>query len=139
MFDQIEELPVSEPPAIRVAMETAEHRQTQHTVLDWLLMECGLEKPGNKLQSLTDLDSGAFVAEVKRVRGKSRPLTAVTLQALRDEHTRSIEPARTLAAEARQIEVRLSDLVNQAYDLTPEEVALMWRTAPPRMPIPAPN
>jgi len=28
--------------------------------------------------------------------------------------------------------------VNQAYGLTPEEVSLMWATAPPRMPIPAP-
>ena len=29
----------------------------------------------------------------------------------------------------------LSDLVNAAYGLTPDEVALMWRTAPPRMPL----
>ena len=123
----------------RLMQFTAEHQQTQQTVLDWLRVEYGLEKPGNKLQSLADLDSGAFVAEVKRVRGKSQPLTAVTLQALRDEHTRSIEPARTLAAEARQIEVRLSDLVNQACGLTPEEVALIWQTVPPRMPIPAPS
>ena len=32
----------------------------------------------------------------------------------------------------------LSDLVNQAYALTPAEIDLMWKTAPPRMPIPAP-
>jgi len=25
-------------------------------------------------------------------------------------------------------------MVNEAYGLTPEEVDLMWRTAPPRMP-----
>ena len=31
-------------------------------------------------------------------------------------------------------EGRLSDLVNDAYGLTPEDVALMWATAPPRMP-----
>jgi hypothetical protein len=30
----------------------------------------------------------------------------------------------------------LSDLVNQAHALTPEEIALMWQTAPLRMPIP---
>jgi hypothetical protein len=39
-----------------------------------------------------------------------------------------------LAAEARDLERRVSDLVNAAYGLTPEEVDLMWRTAPPRMP-----
>jgi hypothetical protein len=32
----------------------------------------------------------------------------------------------------------LSDLVNQAYALTPAEIALMWQTAPTRMPIPPP-
>jgi len=36
--------------------------------------------------------------------------------------------------EAAALERRLSDLVNQAYKLTPEEVALMWETAPPRTP-----
>jgi hypothetical protein len=35
----------------------------------------------------------------------------------------------------RALEGRLSHLVNQAYGLTPEEIALMWKTAPPRMPI----
>jgi hypothetical protein len=41
--------------------------------------------------------------------------------------------------EAQKLEHRLSDLVNQAYQLTPEEIDLMWRTAPPRMPISAPE
>jgi hypothetical protein len=31
-------------------------------------------------------------------------------------------------------EGRLPDPVNQAYGLTADEVELMWRTAPPRMP-----
>ena len=31
--------------------------------------------------------------------------------------------------------VSLSELVNLAYGLTPEETALLWQTAPPRMPI----
>ena len=39
-----------------------------------------------------------------------------------------------LEAEAHQLERRLSDLVNQAYGLSPEEIDLLWRTAPPRMP-----
>jgi hypothetical protein len=57
---------------------------------------------------------------------------------LRDEYTRALAPARVLAAEALTLERTLSDLVNQAYGLTPAEIALMWQTAPPRMPIPAP-
>jgi len=57
---------------------------------------------------------------------------------LRDEYTRTIEPARALAAETSTLERTLSDLVNQAYALTQAEVALMWQTAPPRMPISSP-
>ena len=38
-------------------------------------------------------------------------------------------------SEAAGLERRLSDLVNAAYSLTPEEIELLWRTAPPRMPV----
>ena len=70
---------------------------------------------------------------VKRIRGKKNPLSAAALKNLRDEYTRTIEPARAQAAEALLLEHRLSDLVNAAYGLTPDEVALLWQTAPPRM------
>ena len=53
-------------------------------------------------------------------------------------NTLSIEPTRTRAAETLTLERTLSDLVNQAYGLAPAEIALLWQTAPPRMPIPAP-
>ena len=58
---------------------------------------------------------------------------------MRDEYTRTIAPARARAAETLTLERALSDLVNQAYALTPVEIALMWQTAPPRMPIPRPH
>jgi hypothetical protein len=38
---------------------------------------------------------------------------------LRDEYTRSIKPARALAAETLTLERTLSGLVNQAYALQP--------------------
>ena len=38
-----------------------------------------------------------------------------------------------------RIEYEISDLVNAAYGLTPDEIALMWATAPPRMPISGPR
>ena len=74
-----------------------------------------------------------------RICGKIQPLTAAGVHALRAEHTRTIEPALALAAETLNLERTLSDLVNQAYDLTPAEIDLMWKTAPPRMPIPSPD
>jgi hypothetical protein len=60
-------------------------------------------------------------------------------KALRDEYTRTIAPARARAAETLQLERTLSDLVNQAYALTPAEIEFMWQTAPPRMPIARPS
>ena len=70
--------------------------------------------------------------------GKKQPLTAAGVHALRDEYTRTIEPARALAIETLNLVRTLSDLVNQAYGLTPAEIGLMWKTAPPRMPVRCP-
>lgn len=142
----MESLPIARPSdELRDSMAIASRRliditNTQHAtrreLLDWLRVEHGIEKPGNKLQSPAALDSNGFVVEVKRLRGKKNPLSAAALKRLRDEYDRTIAPARTLATEALQLERRLSDLVNAAYGLTPDEVQLMWDTAPPRMPIP---
>ena len=54
---------------------------------------------------------------------------------MHDEHTRTVVPAHTLAAEALTLERTLSALVNQAYALTSADIAPMWQTAPLRMPI----
>jgi hypothetical protein len=142
----MEKIPIVEPTAeVRQTIEatvnrlieiTASRHQTKETLLDWLRVEYAIEKPTNKLQNLTTLDSNSFIAEVKNIRGKKLPLTAAGLQALRQEYTNTIEPARTLATEALKLEREINDLVNQAYGLTPEEIDLMWKTAPPRMPIP---
>jgi hypothetical protein len=43
--------------------------------------------------------------------------------------------ARDVSDAILSLERKLPDLVNAAYGLTPDEVALMWRTAPPRMPL----
>lgn len=94
------ELPIAEPTAaIRESAEfavrrlieiTASQQQTVRNVLDWLRVEYTIAKPSQKLQSLINLDTDAFVAEVKKSRGKKQPLTAASLAALREEHTRTI-------------------------------------------------
>jgi hypothetical protein len=113
-------------------------QETQRQILDWLLVEHEIDKPSMKLQAPLDLDSDAFVGEVKKLRGKKKPLTAAALKSLRVEYTQTLDPVRALAAEALTLETKVSHLVNDAYGLTPEEIALMWGTAPPRMPIPRP-
>ena len=108
-------------------------------MFDGLRVEYEIVKPSNKLLAVAEVDSDTWVGEVKRIPGKKHPLAAAGVHALRAEYTRSIEPARALAAETLKLERTLSDLVNQAYGLTPAEIDLMWKTAPPRMPIPPPN
>lgn len=65
-------------------------------------------------------------------------MSAALIKAIREEHARSVAPMARRLAEAARLEQHLSDLVNAAYGLTPADVALMWQTAPPRMPIAAP-
>ena len=103
-------------------------------IIDWLHHEFGLDKPGEVLSQPHELDANGFVAAVRKALPKSRKLAAVEIGQLKLEHTVTVEPARRAAAEATARERRLSDLVNHAYGLTPEDVALMWATAPPRMP-----
>ncbi len=66
---------------------------------------------------------------------KSRKWSAAEIARLKEEHAATLVPARNAAADILVIERNLSDLVNNAYSLTPDEVALMWHTAPPRMPL----
>ena len=111
---------------------------TVRDILDWLQVEHEIPEPSTKLQNPIALDSDGLIAEVKKVRGKKKPLGLAAVRDLREEHARTIEPARALAAEARRLERQVGDLVNDAYGLTPDEVRLMWETAPPRMPIAPP-
>jgi hypothetical protein len=69
---------------------------------------------------------GAYCEAVKRICGKKLPLTAAGVHALRDEYSRTVEPARALAAETLNLERPLSDPVNQAYGLAPAEIGLTW-------------
>jgi hypothetical protein len=140
----MENLPIARPTdetrqAIAVAVQrlidiTADGHQGRRVILDSLKMDYAVEKPSQKLQNVASLDVETLTAEVKKARGRSKPLSVAQEKALKDEHARSIRPLQTLAAEAQRLERRVADLVNAAYGLTPEEVALMWRTAPPRMP-----
>ena len=96
---------------MRRARTEASPSHTQHaerTWLEWLRVECGIEKPSDKLFALTELDSNTWVSEVTRIRGKHRPLSPAGLYALRDEYVRTLEPAHALAAERLTLERTLS-------------------------------
>ncbi|MEM8638058.1 MAG: DNA methyltransferase [Cyanobacteria bacterium P01_G01_bin.54] len=146
LFTQfIETLPIAPPTdAIRAEVEPAVQRLIEMTkanqeatrdILDWLGLEHGIEKPGNKLSDFASLPLDDFVKEVK----KRRPKAAVSLgpkllKELKEAYSDYAHPIQTRRSEGLTLEHRISDLVNQAYGLTPEEIDLMWKTAPPRMP-----
>jgi hypothetical protein len=102
---------------------------------DWLRHEFGVRKSVRALESAHLGDADAFVAAVRAALPKRRKFASAEVARLKQEHADTLTPAREAAAEVLALERKLSDLVNSAYGLTPEEVALMWRTAPPRMPL----
>src|SRR5712692_208574 len=127
--DQIE-------PAVTKATSLTENLRTCITAIhDWLGHEFGLDKSGRALAEPYKLDADGFVAAVRGSLPKSRKWSAAEITRLKQEYANTLMPARNAAGEILALERKLSDLVNAAYGLTPEEVALMWRTAPPRMPL----
>jgi hypothetical protein len=48
--------------------------------------------------------SASWLLNVKRICGKTRPVTATGVHVLRDEYARSIEPARAVGAETLKLE-----------------------------------
>ena len=129
-----------EPLVSRLIELTKTTQEAHGEVLNWLAIEHSIDKPGQKLENFASLDALAFVQEVKKRRPKSAtglgPSILKEVQQVHSDYAPAIQSRR---AQALQLEQRLSDLVNQAYQLTPEEVDLMWKTAPPRMPISRPQ
>ena len=104
---------------------------------DWLRLEF-LAATSAALNEASKLDSDAFVAAVRAALPKRQRLTPTQLRQLRDAFAETAESARAARAELFAHERKLATMVERAYGLTDEEVALMWRTAPPRMPLPLP-
>jgi len=104
-------------------------------ICDWLRHEFGLGKSVRALQNAHLRDADAFVTAVRAALPKSRKFSSAEIARLKQEHAATLTPSRESAAEVLALERKLSDLVNTAFGLSQEKVALMWRTAPPRMPL----
>jgi len=125
-----------EPKVSRLIELTQANQSAYRDVLNWLAIEQNIDKPGQKLEAFASLTSPEFVQELKKRRPKAAaglsPAALKGIQQVYDDYAPAIQ---TRNAEATRLEHQLSELVNQAYGLTPEEIDLMWKTAPPRMPI----
>jgi len=104
-------------------------------IYDWLRHEFGISKSIRSVENAHLGNADAFVAAAHTALPKSRKFSSAEIARLKQEHADALAPAREAAAQVLAIERKLSDFVNAAYGLTSEEVALMWRTAPPRMPL----
>ncbi|MRG96712.1 Eco57I restriction-modification methylase domain-containing protein [Polyangium spumosum] len=125
----------AEPAVARLIESTKESHHARAAVLDSLRSQFAVAEPGNKLSDFASLDADAFVQEVLKRRPKAAgKLRAAEMKALREMYADEALPMRERRREALGLERRLSALVNEAYGLTAEEVALLWKTAPPRMP-----
>ena len=126
----------AEPAVARLVTITQEDQAARRDTLDWLRTEFGVEQAGQQLESFAALEEDAFVAEVRRRRPRSAGgLSPAGLRALRDGYREQATPVQRRRDEALGLERRLAALVNAAYGLTPEDVDLLWRSAPPRMPV----
>ncbi len=87
-------------------------------------------------KDFSSLDADEFIKEIKKRKPKiARGFSPKAVKEAREVYNDYAPAIQSPKAEALTLEHRLSDLVNQAYGLTPEEIDLMWKTAPPRMPI----
>ncbi len=142
----MEKLPIA-PPTEVIRAEAEEHvaalieltranQSAQRDLLDWLKQIQSIDQPGLKLQDAAALYFDAFMAEVKKRHPKAAGKLSVSgVKELREAYEDTVPAMQRRTAEAQQHERRLADLVNQAYGLTPEEIDLMWKTAPQRMPV----
>jgi len=131
-----EDLPIAPPTkgtlceaevaAGRLVSLATSGQEAQRDTLDWLRVEFGVEKPGQKLADFASLDADEFVEEVRKRRPNGMgPLAPAMLKALRSGYSEMATPVHEKRTEAANLEGRLSDLVNNAYGLTPKEIDLL--------------
>lgn len=110
------------------------YQVADHNLAEWLRLEFELKGLKPALLSASLLDGDRFLSAVRNFIPKKRKLSVAQLAELKREYAATVELARNMRLEVLASERRLSDLINQAYGLTADEIELMWRTAPPRMP-----
>ncbi len=128
-------------PAVQQLIEfTKANQQATREMLHWFCIEHGIDKAGNKLSDFATLSLDDFLQEVKKRRPRGAGnLGPKDLKTLSDAYGDYALPIQQRRRDGLVLEHRISELVNQAYGLTPEEIDLMWKTAPPRMPFSRPK
>jgi hypothetical protein len=145
---KMESLPIARPNSeqsersadltARLASTHRARHDAGHALRDWLRVEWGLPHPPAALEAPFTLSADAFADSLRKALPRKQKLSVADVAAIKQAHAETIAPVMSRLDEAARLERELSAVVNAAYGLTPEEEALIWRTAPPRMPIAAP-
>jgi type I restriction-modification system DNA methylase subunit len=143
---QAQTLPIAPPTAairaeveqvITRLLEIAQvNRENQELWLIWLRTVFKIQEPGKRLENISELEIQTLREEVeKRLSKPTKHLSRNMFKTLKDGYAEMVTPVQESKQEIKVLERKLSDLINNAYGLTPEESALLWATAPPRMPL----
>ncbi|MDP2332671.1 MAG: Eco57I restriction-modification methylase domain-containing protein [Reyranella sp.] len=129
--------------AAHLTAKLAEIHRDRHkataALADWLRVEWSLEKVLSSLSEPFALSADAFADALRKVLPKKHKMTVAEVAAVKKAHSDTVAPMADRLRDAARLERELSAMVNEAYGLTKEEEALVWRTAPPRMPIAPPG
>lgn len=140
-------VPLGSPPAQHTAAiltdtlaatTRARHAATRQ-LRGWYAAQWGIEEPSRVLLAPWKMTAPAYAAALRRALPPARrALSSSETGLIAREHADTIAPIASRLSEAERGEAALSRLVSAAYGLTPKEEALLWETAPPRMPMSAP-
>lgn len=109
-------------------------REGEAAFADWLRLAFNIEKLPQSLDKLSAMGESDALAAILAVFPKRSQPSAMDIARIRKEFGETIAPAHQNWIAIQSLERELSNLVNEAYGLTEEDVSLMWQTAPPRMP-----
>jgi hypothetical protein len=104
------------------------------SIKEWLHQEYGIKRGFAALRNPSALSFDDYIKALKGGLEKGRKLTALEVNELKREYGTTLAPAIKSRLEIKQFEGSISDIVNAAYGLSQEEIALLWSSAPPRMP-----
>lgn len=142
--DRVAALPIARPtPAQhdalarlvpRIAALTRGERGGRDEVLDELRARHGVAVANRRLGDVAAVTGDAFVAAVARRRRARHPLSGPEEAALRTLHARAAAASLERRTQIAALEREIAGHVRAAYGLTAADLALLWQTAPPRMP-----
>jgi TaqI-like C-terminal specificity domain len=112
---------------------TKSFAQKRASFLQWVTHQTGIIKAPTALESPWQLPKKEFLAVLKQA-GLKLPSPA-TLQHLTRTFESESAALRANRTEAFHLERELDELILKLYKLTPDEIAILRQTAPPRSPL----